>query len=343
MEKETSLSHTAETSFISDIKKIVEEGRRAAYGAVSTVMIETYWHIGRRIVEQEQNGKERAEYGKYLIKTLSDELTRSYGRGWSVRNLHYFRSFYLTYSDIQIVQTRLHNLTWSHILTTLRIEDPVAARWYLQTASDEMWSVRTLDRNISTQYFERHFKQPHILDAPENKVVPDKLEILKSPVMAEFLGFQQNTDFTETELEKGLISHLQEFMVELGRGFAFVARQQHVFTDAGDFYIDLVFYNYILKCFVLIDLKKGRITHQDVGQMDMYVRMYDHLKRTEVDNPTIGIVLCSETSKDIARYSVLSGNEQLFAAKYMPLMPTEEELRREIEQQKELYKLQHKE
>lgn len=343
MEKGTALSHTAETSFISDIKIIVEEGRRAAYGAISSVMIETYWHIGRRIVEQEQNGKERAEYGTQLIEILSKELTISYGKGFGTRNLWLFRQFYLTFSDLEILHTRVQNLTWSHIRTTLRVEDPVAARWYLQTASDEMWSVRTLDRNISTQYFERHFKQPHILDAPENKVAPDKLEILKSPVMAEFLGFQQNTDFTETELEKGLISHLQEFMVELGRGFAFVARQQHIFTDAGDFYIDLVFYNYILKCFVLIDLKKGRITHQDVGQMDMYVRMYDDLKRTEGDNPTIGIVLCSETSRDIARYSVLNGNEQLFAAKYMPLMPTEEELRREIEQQKELYKLQHKE
>ena len=334
------LTQTTENSFINDVKKIVEQGRAVAYSGVNAVMIDTYWHIGRRIVEQEQNGNERAEYGKQLIKTLSAELTRAYGRGWSVRNLQYFKSFYLTYSDIQIVQSRLHNLTWTHILTTLRVEDPIAARWYLQTASDEMWSVRTLDRNISTQYFERHFKQPQILDNPENKTAPNKMEILKSPVVAEFLGFQQNTDYTETDLEKGLISHLQEFMVELGRGFAFVARQQHIFTDAGEFYIDLVFYNYLLKCFVLIDLKKGRITHQDVGQMDMYVRMYDELKRTDGDNPTVGIVLCNETSKDIARYSVLNGSEQLFAAKYMPLMPTEEELRREIEQQKEFYRLQ---
>ena len=332
------LQHT-DISFVDEIKRLVEQGRNAAYGAVNAVMIETYWQIGRRIVEQEQKGKERAEYGKQIIKTLSAELTRTYGKGWSVRNLQYFKSFYLTFNDIQIVQTRLHNLTWSHILTTLRVENQVAARWYLQTASDEMWSVRTLDRNISTQYFERHFKQPKILENPENKEKPDKLEILKSPVMAEFLGFKQNTDYNETDLEKGLISHLQEFMVELGRGFAFVARQQHIATDAGDFYIDLVFYNYILKCFVLIDLKKGRITHQDVGQMDMYVRMYDDLKRTDGDNPTVGIVLCSETSKDIARYSILHDSKQLFAAKYMPLMPTEDELRREIEQQKELYKM----
>lgn len=340
---ENNLSHITDNSFINDVKKIVELGRRAAYGAINAVMIETYWRIGRRIVEQEQKGLERAEYGTQLIELLSKELTVAYGKGFGTRNLWLFKQFYLTFNDIEILHTRVQNLTWSHIRTTLRVNDPVAARWYLQTASQEMWSVRTLDRNISTQYFERHFKQPQILDAPENKVTPDKLEILKSPVMAEFLGFQQNTDFTETDLEKGLILHLQEFMVELGRGFAFVARQQHIFTDVGDFYIDLVFYNYILKCFVLIDLKKGRITHQDVGQMDMYVRMYDDLKRTEGDNPTVGIVLCSETSKDIARYSVLHESEQLFAAKYMPLMPTEEELRREIEQQKELYRLQHKE
>lgn len=332
--------HSNTESFIGDIKRLVEQGRNAAYGAVNAVMIETYWRIGQRIVEQEQKGKERAEYGTQLIEMLSEELTKTYGKGFSKRNLQYFRSFYLTFNNLEIVQTRLHNLKWSHILTTLRVEDPVAARWYLQTASTEMWSVRTLDRNISTQYFERHFKQPQILENPENKVAPDKLEILKSPIMAEFLGFKHDTDFSETELEKGLISHLQDFLVEMGRGFAFVARQQHIFTDMGDFYIDLVFYNYLLKCFVLIDLKKGQITHQDVGQMDMYVRMYDDLKRTEGDNPTIGIVLCSETSKDIARYSILHDSDNLFAAKYMPLMPTKEELRREIEQQKELYRLQ---
>ena len=332
--------HSNTESFIGDIKRLVEQGRNAAYGAVNAVMIETYWHIGQRIVEQEQKGKERADYGTQLIELLSAELTKSYGKGFSVRNLWLFKQFYLTFNDLEILHTRVQNLTWSHYRMALRVEDPVAARWYLQTASQEMWSVRTLDRNISTQYFERHFKQPQILESPENKSVPDKLEILKSPIMAEFLGFKHDTDFSESDLEKGLITHLQDFLVEMGRGFAFVARQQHIFTDMGDFYIDLVFYNYLLKCFVLIDLKKGQITHQDVGQMDMYVRMYDDLKRTEGDNPTIGIVLCSETSKDIARYSILHDSDNLFAAKYMPLMPTEEELRREIEQQKELYRLQ---
>ena len=329
-------------SFVSDIKQLIEHSRRAAYAAVNSIMIDTYWHIGQRIVEQEQQGEMRAEYGKQIIKMLSKELTQEYGEGWSERNLRNFRSFYLIFNDLEIWHTRVPNLTWSHIRTTLRVDDPVAARWYLQTASQEMWSVRTLDRNISTQYFERHFKQPQLVEDSRKNPPADKLEVLKSPVVAEFLGFNPGTDYTESDLEKGLITHLQEFLVEMGRGFAFVARQKHIFTDAGDFYIDLVFYNYILKCFVLIDLKKGQITHQDIGQMDMYVRMYDDLQRTEGDNPTIGIVLCSETSKDIARYSILHDNDHLFAAKYMALMPTEEELRREIEQQKELYNLQNR-
>lgn len=340
-DKNNIIRNPIDTAFLMEVKNIVERGRQQAYASVSQLMIETYWKIGERIVLQEQKGADRAEYGTQLISQLSEELTRTYGKGFSKRNLQYFRSFYLTFSDLEIVQTRLHNLSWSHILQTLRIDDPTAVRWYLSTASQEMWSVRTLDRNISTQYYERHFKQPQLVENTKNDNKIDKLEILKSPIMAEFLGFRQNTDYTETELEKGLIQHLQDFLVELGRGFAFVARQQHIFTDAGDFYIDLVFYNYILKCFVLIDLKKGQITHQDVGQMDMYVRMYDDLKRTEGDNPTIGIVLCSETSKDIARYSILRDSDNLFAAKYMPLMPTEEELRREIEAQKELFNLQN--
>lgn len=335
------MRNSIDAAFLMEVKNIVERGRQQAYASVSQLMIETYWKIGERIVLQEQKGADRAEYGTQLISQLSEELTRTYGKGFSGRYLRAFRQFYLVVPDLEIWKSRFPNLTWTHILKTLRVTDTTAVRWYLSTASQEMWSVRTLDRNISTQYYERHFKQPQLVENTEKDNKVDKLEILKSPIMAEFLGFKQNTDFTETELEKGLIQHLQDFLVELGRGFAFVARQQHIFTDAGDFYIDLVFYNYILKCFVLIDLKKGQITHQDVGQMDMYVRMYDDLKRTEGDNPTIGIVLCSETSKDIARYSILRDSDNLFAAKYMPLMPTEEELRREIEAQKELFNLQN--
>ena len=233
----------------------------------------------------------------------------------------------------------MQNLKWSHILTTLRVDDETARRWYLQSASQQMWSVRALSRNISTQYYERHFQTPQLSNGEDK--TPAKEEILKSPLIAEFLGFKPDESFSERDLESSIISHLKDFMMEMGRGFAFVARQQHIRTDAEDYFIDLVFYNVVLKCYVLIDLKVGKITHQDVGQMDMYVRMYDDLKRTEGDNPTIGIVLCSETDADIARYSILKGNEQIFATKYKLYLPTEDQLRREIERQKELFLLQH--
>ena len=228
-------------------------------------------------------------------------------------------------------------MQWTHIYRTLRVGNEVAIRWYLETASKEMWSVRTLDRNISTQYFERHFVQPEL---PMKEEQPNKLELLKNPIVAEFLGFKQDNTYSEQELETAIIDHLQDFIMELGRGFAFVKRQQLIRTESQDYFVDLVFYNVILKCYVLIDLKIGKISHQDIGQMDMYRRMYDDLKITDGDNPTIGIVLCSDTDKDIAKYSVLNGNEQLFAAKYLPLLPTEEELRREIERQKEIFLLQ---
>lgn len=326
------------TGLVRDVRSIIEKGREAAYSAVNNAMVETYWRIGQRIVEEEQHGQQRAEYGKQLIESLAQQLTHDYGKGFSPRYLRAFRRFYQLVPSIEIWKSRFPNLTWTHIFRTLRVEDETAARWYLITASQEMWSVRTLDRNISTQYFERHFQQPQL---PMHEEQPDKLELLKNPVVAEFLGFKQDYSFSEQELESAIISHLQDFLMEMGRGFAFMGRQQLVRTDTQDYFIDLVFYNVVLKCYVLIDLKVGTITHQDVGQMDMYVRMYDELKRTEGDNPTIGIVLCSETSKDIARYSILKGNEQLFAAKYLPILPTQEELGREIEKQKQLFMLQH--
>ena len=271
---------------------------------------------------------------------LAKELTYEYGSGYSERYLAYFRKFYITIPNLKILQTRLQNLKWSHILTILRVDDETARRWYLETASREMWSVRTLDRNISTQYYERHFQQPALpSQSADNDVNAN--ELIKSPIVAEFLGLKQNEHFSESDLESSMIEHIQEFIMEMGRGFAFMKRQQLIRTDAQDYFIDLVFYNVVLKCYVLVDLKVGKITHQDVGQMDMYVRMYDELKRTDGDNPTIGIVLCSETDADIARYSILKGNEQIFATKYKLYLPTEEQLRNEIEKQKEIFMLQH--
>lgn len=238
-------------------------------------------------------------------------------------------------------------LSWTHYRILIQVKDKIARDWYEKEAMNESWSVRTLQRNISSQYYYRLLQtQKKSLVENEMKELTadyqnDKLEFIKNPVVAEFLGLAQNTDFTETELEKSIISNIQKFLMELGKGYAFVARQQHIHTEKQEYFIDLVFYNYYLKCFVLIDLKTSKVTHQDVGQMDMYVRMYDELKRTEGDNPTIGIILCSDTDEDIARYSILKGNEQLFASKYKLYLPSEEELRAEIETQKTMYKLQH--
>ncbi len=340
-ENEINVKASGMPEFVDEIKQIIQSGRTAAYAAVNTAMIATYWHIGKRIVEKEQDGKERAEYGKMLIRMLARELTHEYGSGFSERYLRAFRQFYLVIPNYEIWKSRFPNLTWTHIFQTLRVGNETAIRWYLENASQQMWSVRTLNRNISTQYYERHFCQPGLSAKTPDAGIPAKEEILKSPLIAEFLGFKPDESYSERDLESSIITHLKDFLMELGRGFAFVARQQHIRTDAEDYFIDLVFYNVVLKCYVLIDLKVGKITHQDVGQMDMYVRMYDELKRTEGDNPTIGIVLCSETDADIARYSILKGNEQIFATKYKLYLPTEEQLRREIERQKELFLLQH--
>lgn len=333
-------SKNVSRSFIDDIKRIIDTGRLRAYASVSSIMVETYWRIGKRIVDEEQQGKWHADYGKRVIDQLAELLTRDYGGGFSPRYLRAFRKFYLLVPNIEIWKSRFPNLTWTHIFRTLRVADVTAARWYLETASKEMWSVRELSRNIGSQYYERHFKQPSL---PSAKRMEAADELVKSPVIAEFLGLSQDVKYSESNLETAIIDHLQEFIMELGRGFAFMKRQQLIRTGAEDYYIDLVFYNVILKCYVLIDLKTGKITHQDVGQMDMYVRMYDDLKRTEGDNPTIGIVLCSETDEDIARYSILHDNDHLFAAKYKLYMPSPEELKREIERQKEIFRLQHNE
>ncbi len=313
---------------------------------INVVMCDTYWRIGERIVQEEQRGKTRAEYGTQLLQSLATELTREFGDSYSARNLRNFRQFYLTFKDTEIWHTRVPNLTWSHFRVLLRVADEQARAWYLQEASAQQWSVRTLDRNIATQYYHRLLlsqnKEPVIREMQEKTAAcqADRLEFVKNPVVAEFLGIATNSTFTESKLEQAILNHLQHFIMELGKGFAFVARQQHISTETEDYFIDLVFYNYILKCFVLVDLKTGKVNHQDIGQMDMYVRMYDDLKRNEGDNPTIGIVLGSETNSDLARYSVLHDSNQLFQAKYMLYLPTQEELQREIERETETFRLQ---
>ena len=291
---------------ITEIKSIIASGQEAAYSASNKAMLFTYWNIGKRIVEQELSGGERAEYGSNLISVLAEELTKEFGKNYSKRNLHYYIKFYQCFPDEQIVNACVHNLNWTHIRSLLRVSDENARYWYLKEAVDENWSARTLDRNISTQYYYRLLQTPQKAAAIEEmkqkteQFQKSQFELIKSPVIAEFLGFKNE-----------------------------------------DYYLDLVFYNIELKCYVLIDLKMGKITHQDVGQIDMYVRMYDDLKRGQGDNPTIGILLCSETDEDIARYSVLHDNERLFMSKYLTYLPTKEQLKAEIDRQKDIFFMQH--
>ena len=328
-------------NYINEIKKILKNARQKAYTAVNSAMVEAYWEIGRRIVEEEQNGKERAEYGKEILQNLSKELTEEFGKGYSYRTLREIRQFYLMFSDFEKWRTVSAKLTWSHFQKVLRVSNEKARIFYLTEAAENMWSVRTLDRNISTLYYDR------IVASIDKKTVEDEMkdktkklqaeEFIKNPVVLEFLDLPSNMSYTENELEKALTDDIQKFMMELGKGFAFVERQQHIRTENSDFYIDLVFYNYILKCFVIVELKTEKLTHQDIGQLDMYVRMYDDLKKQENDNPTIGLLLCTETDRTIIKYSVLNDNKNLFASKYVNYLPSEEELINEIERQKTLF------
>lgn len=334
-----------------DMQEIIENSQNTAYQAVNTLLVQRNWLLGQRIAQEEFSNAERADYGAAIIKSLSKELTKKYGKGFDRTNLYSYLRFYKAYPQI-VDAVRLQSkirLSWTHYRILLQVLDEKARKWYENEAVSQVWSARMLQRNVSSQYYYRLLQSQHkdlvereMLD--KTKEMQDtKLEFIKNPVMAEFLGLASNTDLSESELESSIISNIQKFLMELGKGYAFVARQQHIRTEKEDYFIDLVFYNYILKCFVLIDLKTQKITHQDVGQMDMYIRMYDELKRSEGDNPTIGIVLCSDTDEDIARYSILHGNEQLFASKYKLYLPSEEELKAEIEAQKTIFYLQQEE
>lgn len=353
--QEMSIIQPTYDSLLNDACSIIEEARHVAYRAINNTLTIRNWHLGERIAREELGGAQRAEYGKRVIEQLADDLTARYGKGFDSSTLYRYILFYQRFPNIlaavrpefgKVAAVRPELLPWTHYRELIRVEDATARAWYEQEAKQEMWSTRTLHRNIASQYYHR------MLQSADKKAVTDemhtltkayqqdKLEFIKNPVIAEFLGWQQDASFTESELEGSIIAHLQKFIMEMGKGFAFVARQQHIRTDMGDYYVDLVFYNYILKCFFLIDLKTTQISHQDVGQMDMYVRMFDQMKRTEGDNPTVGLLLCSETSEDMARYSVLNGSEQIFQAKYLTYLPTKEELAREIENQKAIFALQ---
>ena len=346
------LQHFTETEDLTrDVCEIIETSQNAAYRAVNAALVKRNWLIGYRIAREELKGEERSEYGLQLIRQLSVDLTERYGKGFDRSNLYHYLRFYKAFPEIVDTLCRQSGaiLSWSHYRVLLQVNDKTARDWYKKEALEQTWSVRALQRNVSSQYYYRMLKSQNKtavereMEQLTTDYQADKLEFIKNPVIAEFLGLASNTDFTESDLEKSILSNLQKFLMELGKGYAFVARQQHIHTEKQDYFIDLVFYNYILKCFILIDLKTDKVTHQDVGQMDMYIRMYDELKRGEGDNPTLGIVLCADTDEDVARYSVMHGSEQLFASKYKLYLPTEEELRAEIETQKAIFYLQQKE
>lgn len=326
----------ANHQLLSDIRQIIEQARQRVYQTVNSEMVQAYWHIGRLIVEDEQQGQQRAAYGKQQLQQLSEQLTREFGKGFDASNLRNMRSFYLCFPNRDALR---HKLSWTHYRLLIRVENPKAREWYLQEAMDQNWSARALERQIGVLYYERLLasqdraavEQEAKSNTTELRARPE--DYLRDPYVLDFLNLPSQT-FLESELEQGLIDNLQQFLLELGKGFAFVARQQRISTDDQDFYLDLVFYNFKLKCFLLIDLKLGKLTHQDVGQMDSYVRIYDRHKKGEDDNPTIGLILCSQKSETIAKYSVLADNQQLFAAKYLPYLPTEDELRLELQRER---------
>lgn len=319
------------------IQAVLLEARQQAKRSVNQAMVLAYWQVGKLIVEHEQGGADRAAYGAKTLQLLATRLSEEFGRGFSVPNLRNFRQFYLTYTHDEIRYTPCSELGWSHFRLLMRVPDPAARQWYAQEAVSQTWSVAALDRQIGTLYYQRLLSsqdqegvkaEAHALirrDAP-----PSPRDFIRDPYILEFLGGQPQSDWYEKDVEQGLLDQLQKFLLELGKGFAFVARQRHLRVEGEDAFVDLVFYNYILKCFVLIELKVGKLSHQDVGQLDMYVRVFDEQVRQSGDNPTIGLILCSERNEAVARYSVLNDSAQIFASRYQPWLPTEAELRAEL-------------
>jgi predicted nuclease of restriction endonuclease-like (RecB) superfamily len=320
------------------ISELVQQARQQVQRSVNTAMVETYWQIGRLIVEHEQHGESRAAYGKQQLQQLSAKLTSEFGKGFDTRNLRNMRAFYQCFANWNALRSEL---SWTHYRILLRVENDKARDWYMNEAVQQSWSSRALERQIGTLYYERLLssqdKAPVETEAKANiaPLADNPKEYLRDPYILDFLNLDSRS-YQEADLEQGIIDNLQQFLLEMGKGFAFVERQQRLRTDDGDYYIDLVFYNYILKCFVLVDLKLNKLSHQDVGQMDMYVRLYEEQKRNPDDNPTIGLILCSQNNETVAQYSVLKDSQQLFASKYVTVLPSEEELKRELERERRM-------
>lgn len=327
-------------SIYENIRGILSNARAKAYSAVNFAMVEAYWNIGK-IIYDTQNGNERAEYGDYLINNLSVHLTREFGKGFTTTNLKYMRQFYMMFQNSHALRDRL---SWTHYRLLMRIEKDDVRNFYMEDCIQNQWSTRQLERQINSFYYER------LLSSQNKTLVRDEIksleagvkpeDIIKDPFVLEFLNLKDNVDFREKDIEKALIDNLQSFLLELGKGFSFVSRQKRITADGDHFFIDLVFYNYILKCFVLIDLKVGKLIHQDIGQMDFYVRYYEKEIRDVSDNPTIGIILCSERNETIVKYSILEESKQIFSSKYILYLPTEEELSKELAREREILEIE---
>ncbi len=350
-------------SLYNEIKNILQEARRSAYRSVNFTMVIAYWKIGKRIVEEEQKGKAKATYGAALLKELSVQLTVDFGKGYSETNLKYFRQFYLSFSSYEnshalsdksylTEDQKSHalrgELTWTHYRLLMKVENITARNYYTEEAIAQNWSTRALERQINSFYYERIVSSKNkkgLLDEARketNKLQLSPEDFIKDPYVLEFLNIPADSGFLEKDIENAIIQKLQQFMLEMGKGFSFVAQQKRISAEDDHFYVDLVFYNYILKCFVLIDLKLGKLNHQDIGQMDLYVRWFEDNLRSQTDNPTIGIILCSEKNETIVKYSILKGSKQLFTSKYKLYLPTEEEFKKELETEILQFKLENK-
>ncbi|WP_394772349.1 YhcG family protein [Mucilaginibacter sp.] len=316
---------------IDSVKELIISGRQRVFRIANAALLETYWQIGKLIVEDEQQGNAKAQYGKATLKNLSQALAQEFGKGYDYSNLTNMRNFYMAFPILDALR---QELSWTHYRLLSRLDSGVKRDYYLRESVAGNWNSRELQRQINTLAFERVIKK--LPEKPGKSTIEN---LIKDPYVFEFLGLSHKEKNTERNIETAIINHLQKFLLEFGNGFAFVARQQHIVTDTSDFYIDLVFYNYILKCFVIIDLKTGTMTHQDVGQLDMYVRMYDDLKRGKDDNPTIGLLLCSEKDEAIVKYSVLNDQNNLFANKYLLYLPKEEDLKNLIEEDRLRFEL----
>lgn len=331
-------------SLVVQLRDLIRDARQQALRAVDLVQVQTSWQVGRYIVVFEQAGKPRADYGKGLLRNLAERLTAEFGKGFDASNLYKMTQFFRLFPNLDAVRL---NLSWTHYRLLMRLDDPLARDWYAREAAGQNWSTRQLERQIGTLYYERLLaskdRKSVLQEAQNNLAAVEAVaqlkdgprEFVRDPVMLEFLGLPGTGRLLESKLEDALIGNLQAFLLELGKGFAFVARQQRISTESKDFYVDLVFYNYLLKCFVLFDLKTTELSHENIGQMDMYVRLYDDQRRAEGDNPTVGIILCANKDETVVRYSVLHGNEQLFASKYKLILPSETELRAELERELE--------